>query len=132
MQPPSLLFHVAVSSGTPIYRQLFDQVLALVASGRLAPGDWLPAVRDVAVQLQINPMTVSKAYSLLDRDGVVERVRGHGMRVLPPKQAGGHKERIKQLDPLLDQVVAHAFQWRLDRNEVLQSLAKKFKESVND
>jgi GntR family transcriptional regulator len=75
-------FHVAPSSGVPIYRQIFDQVRAQIATGRLADGDFLPSVRQVAGELAVNPMTVSKAYSLLERDGVVELVRGHGMRVI--------------------------------------------------
>jgi GntR family transcriptional regulator len=75
-------FHVAPTSGVPIYRQLMDQVRAQIATGRLAGGDFLPSVRQVAGELAVNPMTVSKAYSLLERDGVVELVRGHGMRVV--------------------------------------------------
>jgi GntR family transcriptional regulator len=75
-------FHVAPSSGVPIYRQLLDQVRAQIATGKLADGDFLPSVRQVARELAVNPMTVSKAYSLLERDGVVELVRGQGMRVV--------------------------------------------------
>jgi len=66
----------------PIYRQIFDQVRAQIATGRLADGAFLPSVRQVAGELAVNPMTVSKAYSLLERDGVVELVRGQGMRVV--------------------------------------------------
>src|SRR5947209_18587417 len=79
MQASASYFQVNTSSGVPIYRQLMDQVRALVASGRLAEGDLLPSVRQVAQDLQVNQMTVSKAYSLLERERVVERVRGHGM-----------------------------------------------------
>ena len=75
-------FHVAPSSGVPIYRQILDQVRAQIATGRLAAGEFLPSVRQVAGELAVNPMTVSKAYSLLERDGVVELVRGQGMRVV--------------------------------------------------
>ncbi len=75
-------FHVAPSSGVPIYRQILDQVRAQIATGRLADGEFLPSVRQVAGELAVNPMTVSKAYSLLERDGVVELVRGQGMRVV--------------------------------------------------
>src|SRR5580658_3835590 len=78
----AILFHANPTSGVPIYRQIMEQVLLLVASGRLSAGDLLPSVRQVARELQVNPMTVSKAYSLLERDGVVELVRGHGMRVI--------------------------------------------------
>src|SRR5258707_64181 len=76
-----LLLAVAPTSGVPIYRQVADQVRARVLGGRLAAGAFVPSVRQVAEHLQINPMTVSKAYSLLEREGVVELVRGQGMRV---------------------------------------------------
>src|SRR5205807_7468926 len=81
MQASTSYFLLTPSSGVPIYRQLMDQIRALVASGRLAEGDLLPSVRQLGQDLQVNQMTVSKAYSLLERDGVVERVRGQGMRV---------------------------------------------------
>lgn len=75
-------FHVAPTSGVPIYRQIMDQVKAQIATGRLAGGDFLPSVRQVAGELTVNPMTVSKAYSLLERDGLIELVRGQGMRII--------------------------------------------------
>lgn len=80
-------FHVAPTSGVPIYRQLLDQVRAQIATGKLREGDFLPSVRQVAADLAVNPMTVSKAYSLLERDGVLELVRGLGMRVAAPADA---------------------------------------------
>jgi GntR family transcriptional regulator len=72
-----LPFSVEPTSGVPIYRQLVSQIAALAAGGQLMAGEFLPSVRLVAV----NPMTVAKAYSQLEADGVVERVRGTGMRV---------------------------------------------------
>src|SRR3954447_5029308 len=85
----ALFLAVAPTSGVPIYRQLADQVRARVLGGRLAVGAFLPSVRQVAEHLQVNPMTVSKAYSLLEREGVVELVRGQGMRVRPPPAGNG-------------------------------------------
>ncbi len=76
-----LPFSVEPTSGVPIYRQLVSQIAALAAGGQLMAGEFLPSVRLVAEGLAVNPMTVSKAYSQLEADGVVERVRGTGMRV---------------------------------------------------
>ncbi len=78
------LFQVFPASGVPIYRQLAEQVRLHAAANRLKSGEFLPSVRQVAQELQINPMTVSKAYSILERDGVVENVRGQGMRLKAP------------------------------------------------
>src|SRR5207245_8819545 len=119
MQVSASHFQVNPSSGVPIYRQLMDQVRALVASGRLAEGDLLPSVRQVAQDLQVNQMTVSKAYSLLERDGVVERVRGQGMRVNHKSPKGTVRERENELRPLLEQAAAKAYQLGLTREQVL-------------
>ena len=115
-------FHVYPSGGAPIYQQLMTQVKFQIASGNLKPGDLLPSVRDTAEELQINPMTVSKAYSLLEREGVLVRDRGHGMRVLPPAVKGGIRERREELKGLLKDVVVKAHQLGLDADEVLNLL----------
>src|SRR5687767_2675429 len=99
-----LYLSVAPTSGVPIYRQLVEQVRARAAGGHLPAGAFLPSVRQAAEHLQVNPMTVSKAYSLLERAGVVEFVRGQGMRVKPPGSAANGKARRQALAPLLRQV----------------------------
>ena len=124
-----LLFQVFPTSGLPIYRQLCDQVRRHVASGRLQPGDFLPSVRQVALELEVNHMTVSKAYSLLQRDGVVELARGQGMRVA--QRSGGNRslpERQKRLAPLLEQVLAEAYQLSLSPRQVQAALRRIIKE----
>ena len=75
------MFSINPSSGTPIYAQIVDQVRQLAVSGRLAAGDNLPSVRSMAAQYDINPMTVSKAYAILKREGVVRQDRGKPMVV---------------------------------------------------
>ena len=65
------MFSLEPTSGTPIYRQLVDQVRQLAASGGLEAGDRLPSVRAVAAELGINPTTIAKAYSLLEQEGLV-------------------------------------------------------------
>jgi GntR family transcriptional regulator len=66
----------------PIYRQIRDRVIAMILDGTLGDGEALPSVRTVAVDLQVNPLTVSKAYQDLVDDGFVERRRGLGMFVM--------------------------------------------------
>jgi GntR family transcriptional regulator len=127
----ALLFSVFPNSGLPIYRQLIDQVRRHVASGRLARGDFLPSVRQVALELEVNPMTVSKAYSLLERDGVVELLRGQGMRIAERAGANGNsslRERQEHLLPLLRQVAAEAYQLALSRKQVQSLLERVLKE----
>jgi GntR family transcriptional regulator len=69
------------SSGLPVYRQIIDQVRRMLVAGRLAPGDRLPSIRDLAAQLRINPLTVGRAYGDLEREGLIEMRRELGMYV---------------------------------------------------
>lgn len=112
-----LPFAAQPSSGVPIYRQLVTQITALTAGGQLRPGEFLPSVRKVAETLSVNPMTVSKAYSQLETDGVVERVRGKGMRV---KQSASENltDRKAALQDSAESMVAHARQLGLNDAQV--------------
>jgi GntR family transcriptional regulator len=71
----------------PIWRQIKDRMLSAILDGSLKEGDPIPSVRQVAVDMQVNPLTVSKAYSELADDGVVERKRGLGMFVIEGARA---------------------------------------------
>jgi GntR family transcriptional regulator len=106
-----------------------DQFLTLIATGKLPAGEFLPSVRQVAQELQINPMTVSKTYSLLERASAVELVRGQGMRVLPPPSSNGKlKQRQDSILSLLQQVATTAYQLSLSREQVLELLTPLLEE----
>src|SRR5690606_276793 len=77
----NLIFILNPQSGIPIYRQLAEQIRRMVAGGQLQAGDELPSVRELAVAHAVNPMTISKAYSLLEVEGVLVRQRGKPMQV---------------------------------------------------
>jgi GntR family transcriptional regulator len=94
----------------------------------LAAGELLPSVRQTAEQLQINPMTVSKAYSILERQEIVELVRGQGMRVRPPGAAANGKAREQAILPLLREVAQKARQLSLSPQQVLDRLGPLLKE----
>lgn len=129
----SFLFQIHPTSGVPIYRQLMDQVQAHIHAGRLPREEMLPSVRQIAEELQVNPMTVSKAYSLLERDGLIERVRGQGMRVKAvSKGLLPVKDRRQIIFPLLEQVAAKAFQLGLTREQVIAALTPLLKERGDD
>jgi GntR family transcriptional regulator len=129
---PVLFLQVSPASGVPIYRQLQDQIRSQIAGGRLAAGEFLPSVRQLAQRLAVNPMTISKAYSLLERDGLVELVRGQGMRVNAPSPSANGKARRQVLLPLLQQVAATARQLSLSPREVLDLLEPLLKENKHE
>ena len=121
-------FDIRPSSGVPIYQQIVDQAYALVAGGRLAPGDLLPSVREVAHHADVNPMTVSRAYSQLEAEGLVERVRGRGMRVRSAGDDGASlADRKRQLAEQLEPVLHRAQQLGLTRAQVRQVVERLLK-----
>lgn len=128
MVNPSLQFAVNPSSGVPIYRQLMDQVRAMIASGLLVNGDLLPSVRQMADELDVNMMTVSKAWSRLEAEGLLERVRGTGMRVAPPTSGGTVRERKSDLTPLADPLVTRGQQLGLTDEQILDVVRSVLRE----
>ena len=122
------LFVVHASSGVPIYRQLIDQVETLVAGGRLEPGDLVPSVRQVAAALGVNPMTVSKAWSRLEADGVLISDRARGMVVAARRAAVSLADRREEVQPLVDRVVTHALHLGLTPTQLVALVRKSLEE----
>ena len=117
--PAALMFTLDPHSGIPIYRQLQEQVRRLVASGQLRAGVELPSVRDLALAHAVNPMTISKAYSLLEAEGLLQRNRGRPMTVAPRRRAVDPAERrLKQIEPQAETLVLSARQLELSRREL--------------
>jgi GntR family transcriptional regulator len=119
MQSRSLQFEVHPASGVPIYRQIMDQARTLIAGGKLVSGDLLPSVRQMAAELQVNMMTVSKAYSRLEAEGVLERVRGKGMRVTATQVNGSLSSRKQRLGVETRHLVNRGRQLELTDKQIL-------------
>ena len=99
----------------------------MVASGQLAPGAELPSVRDLAVKHAVNPMTISKAYSLLEAEGVLERNRGMPMTVAAhARSASPLAKRLQQIQPLVEQTVLAAKQLELSEPELIKSVRRNW------
>ncbi len=114
-----MLIVVDPHSGVPVYRQIIDQVKFHVASGLLKPGDELPSTRALSSELGINPMTISKAYSFLERDGVVGRRPGRQLVVNEFKNGEiGDKKEI-QLRDSLSQTMTIIRQLGIERQKAL-------------
>jgi GntR family transcriptional regulator len=124
------MFILNPQSGTPIYRQLIDQVRRMVASGQLAAGAALPSVRELAIEHAVNPMTISKAYSLLEAEGVLERQRGKPMTVAAQDRAQASRtHRVQQLEAQIDHLVLSARQLELTQEDLAKAIRKKWSDS---
>jgi GntR family transcriptional regulator len=97
-----------LQSGVPVYRQIIDQVRGGVASGALSVGDQLPTVRQLAVDLAINPNTVVRAYRELELGGLLETHQGTGTFISAQKIRGGSEERARQLARIVEDAAARA------------------------
>jgi GntR family transcriptional regulator len=109
-----MLITVDPRSGVPVYRQLMDQIKFHVASGLLEPGDELPSTRALSVDLGVNPMTISKAYSYLEREGVVERRPGRPLIVRAVPGGELQERKMDQLREGLGPVVTMVRQLGID------------------
>ena len=101
-------FRLDLHSGVPVYRQIIDQVMGGIAATALAGGDQLPTVRQVAVDLSINPNTVVRAYRELEIRGVLETQQGTGTFVSYQKVKRDDVERERQLNQLVSEFVSRA------------------------
>ena len=103
-----LEFHLDMHSGVPVYRQIIDQVRGGLAAGRLSPGVQLPTVRQLAVDLAINPNTVLRAYRELELGGLLETQQGTGTFLTQKKVEKDEAERERQLAQLVGEIVSRA------------------------
>ena len=121
-----MLLDIDHHSGVPIYRQVMDQIRDEIMAGHLKEGDRLMSVRELSSQLKVNPMTVSKAYSAMETEGLLERRRGIGLFVATIRDR--HKERAREavMEAVLTRAVTTALQFGLSEDQVRQLLSKLF------
>ena len=120
-----MLFQVDSASRTPIYRQLVGQIREAVARGRLAPEERLPSVRDLSRQLVINPNTVARVYTELERDGVLNTRPGLGVFVAQPRNDLTKKARKDRLTARADQLLTEAVHLGFSADESLALVSER-------
>ena len=118
-------FRLDPESGVPVYRQLIDQVMGGMAAGALAAGHQLPTVRQVAVDLSINPNTVVRAYRELEIRGVLETQQGTGTYISQQKVKRDDVERDRQLTQLVADFVARAGAAGFTIDDLLEQLKER-------
>ncbi|HEY6970821.1 MAG TPA: GntR family transcriptional regulator [Candidatus Angelobacter sp.] len=123
-------FRLDLHSGVPVYRQLIDQVRGAIASGALSAGDQLPTVRQLAVDLAINPNTVLRAYRELELGGLLETQQGTGTFITDRKPHKSTVERERQLNQIVGEFLARAGAAGFTAEELLKELRELVQEQA--
>ena len=113
-------FHLESGSRVPIYRQVADQIRAAVAKGQLVPGERLPSVRAVSRQLVVNPNTIARSYTELERDGVLVARQGLGVFVAEPRAELTERARRERLDRMVNDLLTEAVHLGFSADQVCQ------------
>jgi len=117
---------INLADGVPIYRQIVNQVKYLVASGLLQPGEELPPIRTLAMQLRVTPNTIVKAYGELEISGVIQKRQGSGTFVSEGRpQQVALRERRRVIEQRIDALLAEAHQLNFTAEEILRMFRER-------
>ena len=122
-----MLLEIDHHSGQPIYRQVIEQIRLQIMAGQLGQGEQLVSVRDLAARIRVNPMTISKAYSLLEVEGLVERRRGVGLFVAKLRKDLKGRTKARLLEEALSKAVTTAVQFGIPEEKVREMLGKLYR-----
>ncbi len=120
--PRPLAIRLDVESGMPVYRQIIDQIMGGIATGAVKGGDQLPTVRQLAVDLAINPNTVIRAYRELEIRGMLETQQGTGTFISHKKVQRDDVERQRKLSQIVGEFTARAGAAGYTIDELLEHL----------
>ncbi len=118
---------INLADGVPIYRQIVNQIKYLVASGLLKPGEELPPIRTLALQLKVTPNTIVKAYGELETVGVIHKRQGSGTFVSEgrPRQVVALRERRRVIEQRIDALLAEAHQLSFSMEDLLRMVRER-------
>jgi GntR family transcriptional regulator len=122
-----MLLEIDHHSGVPIYRQVIEQIRQQIMAGQLSEGEQLMSVRELAAQLRVNPMTISKAYALLEVEGLVERRRGIGLFVGKLRKDKKAYTKAMLLEEILRKAAVTAVQLGIPEEKAGEMLAKLYR-----
>lgn len=122
---------INVADGVPIYRQVVNQVKYLVASGLIKPGEELPPIRTLALQLKVTPNTIVKAYHELEISGVVQKRHGSGTFVSDTRPQLALRQRRRVIEQRIDALLAEAHQLNFTTDDILRMVRER-KAAMNE
>jgi GntR family transcriptional regulator len=120
-------FTIETTAGVPIYQQLSEQICTAIARGRLTAGERLPSVRELSQRLVVNPNTIARAYTELERQGTLYTRPGLGVFVSAARPTLSRAERRQKLERVADQLLVEAVRLGCDSDEVLELLGERIK-----
>jgi GntR family transcriptional regulator len=109
-------------SSIPIYYQIFDQIKHQIAVEELKVGEKIPTIRELAVELEINPNTVAKSYYELQREGILDTIQGVGTYVKNNKQILKPNERERKLTEIINKFLDEAFRYGFSKEDIFKAL----------
>lgn len=113
------MLHIDYSASLPIHKQVEEQLASLIATGALRPNDWLPSVRQLAMDISINPNTVQRAYSALEEKGIIVSVKGRGSFVSPDVSAA-HTAAEQVIGEMIKDIVSKSRRNGWDNKRLLE------------
>ena len=122
-----MILELDLHGGVPIYRQVMDQVRRQVLIGRLVAGEQIESVKSLSARLNVNPMTVSKAYGFLVEEGLLERRRGVGLFVRSIPKNVKRRQQDRMLDRAMSKVAALAIQMGIPEEEALRLFVDQYR-----
>lgn len=123
----TIWIQIASGSKEPIYKQVVEQIAAAIARGQLSPGDKLPAVRNLAAELVVNPNTVAKAYTILEQQGLVATKTGAGTFVTSPHTRDYDSSQLNIINERLDNAISQLVNSGFSRQQILEMFADRLK-----
>ncbi len=123
-----MIIDIDPHGGVPIYRQVMDQVKRLILTGQMPEGEQLESVKSLSARLKVNPMTISKAYSFLVQEGLVERRRGVGLFVSQVRSETKKRLKTSILAETLKKAASLAAQMEISEKEAWNLFEKQFKQ----
>ena len=126
-----MILRIDTTSSVPVYAQIVDQVKRAIASGVLRPGDLLPSLRETSINLRVNPLTVGKAYKLLEQEKLIETRHGLGSFVTASALTSANDYRREVLAQALDSVLVDAFQLGIKFDDIRKLLDERIEAAGN-
>lgn len=118
-------FEIDTKTGVPFYRQIINQVKLGIMTGTLKPGDKLPTIRSLAIQLKINPNTIAKAYNEMELSGIVITQVGNGTFIAKQKIERNEEKRRQQLAEICERILAAGKQLGFSKEEIIKILQEQ-------